>query len=76
MGDRTVKRYLASDFSTKMGAMDTIEDNKQWAIVHDIYENPDRPYWEVWVEGELKDTGSSEREALESMRKYLSGEYT
>jgi hypothetical protein len=76
MGDKTVKRYRAQDFSTKMGAMDRIEDRKEWAIVHDIYEHPDQPYWEVWVEGQLKDTVSSEREALESMRNYLSGEYT
>ncbi len=76
MGDRTVKRYRAYDFSTKMGAMDRIEQRKEWAIVQDTYEHPDQPYWEVWADGELKDTVFSQREAEESMRKYLSGEYT
>ncbi len=76
MGDRTVKSYRAYDFSTKMGAMDRIEQRKEWAIVRDTYEHPDQPYWEVWSDGKLKDTVFSEREALESMHKYLSGEYT
>lgn len=55
--------------------MDRIEDRKEWAIVQDIYEHPDQPYWEIWVNRELKDTVFSQREAEEEMRKYLSGEY-
>ena len=76
MGDRTVRRYVIDSFAMKMGVMDRIEDRKEWAIVQDIYEHPDQPYWEVWVNGELKDTVFSQREAEEDMRKYLSGEYT
>ena len=76
MSDRTVKYYRAYDFGSKMGAMDRVEERKEWAIIQDTYENPDQPYWEVWVRGELKDHVFSQREAEESMRKYLSGEYT
>jgi len=76
IGDRTVHTYTAYDFRTKHGTMNRIEDRKEWAIVHDIYEDPNQPYWEVWVRGEKKDHVYSEREAKESMRKYLSGEYT
>jgi len=45
MSDRTVKHYLAHDFSTNMDAIDRIEERNELAIVHDIYEHPDQPYW-------------------------------
>ncbi len=76
MGERTVRLYVVDSFAMKMGVMDRIEQRKEWAVVQDIYEHPDRPYWEIWVDGKLKDTVFSQREAEEDLRKYLSGEYT
>ncbi len=76
MSERTVRSYTVGSFEMKMSVMDRIERTKEWAIVKDVYEHPDRPYWEIWVDGKLKDTVFSERELKEDLRKYLSGEYT
>jgi hypothetical protein len=73
LGGRTVWKYTVNNAAEKMGAEEGIAGLKEWAVVKDVgVLFPPRTSWEIWVAGELKDTVFSEREALESMREFLS----